>query len=124
MDAPFMCSLATLLSSPGQKSFKGFTAPRSITWNGDSFRIRDHSLFTRLDSESSFCDFEGGCSPGHSSMQKARVKWILSVRLSMPAFRSWRSSFIKPYWPSHFSHQFGYTQGRVGLLCSFFHGES
>lgn len=61
---------------------------------------------------------------GNSPMQDAQIEWLRCVRPSMLVFRTWQSNFIEPYWPSHFSHQFGYTQGRAGLPRLFYHGES
>ncbi|XXG47961.1 hypothetical protein AAC387_Pa02g2518 [Persea americana] len=60
-DAPFMCRLATLLSPYELKTFKGFSASRSIIWNSDSFMIRDSSWFTDFDGDSKFCDAEKAC---------------------------------------------------------------
>lgn len=119
-----MCQLATLFSALELKPFKGFSSSRSIIWNNESFMIRDHSWFTSFNDDSNFCYAERVCSPKHSSMHEAQVERLLCLRPSMLVFRSWWSSFIEPYWPSRFAHQFNYTQGRVGLPRLFFHGEN
>lgn len=71
-DAPFMCRLGTLFSPSEQKSFMGFLMPRSIIWNNDSFKVRDHSSFVEPEDDTYFCDCVGGCSLGYSSMQEAQ----------------------------------------------------
>lgn len=67
-----------------------------------------------------YCDFKAdsednikGCRDTHHTLADHDREWLLCTHPPMLIFQEASMCIIKPYWPSIFAHQFGYTQSRI-----------